>query len=465
MRSEENCGFVIPAETERREGKGRGYGVLVLFIVSSVIAAGMGCFILRDRPGGIDYMMIHAALRSMIEHRDPYRTSVMDAEWMRDGGRLPINQETGKMEHIPPFPYPPTLAILMPFSELSWKASHIIWMGTLILVLSIASYLLWRMCVQFAPNLSFLLLALSLGTGSVFFASGNPAGMAIGLCLIGCWCIINEQVPWLGVVCLAAGLLIKPHDVLLVWVCFLAAGGLLRRRALQTLVVTMLLALPGIWRITQISPGWPSELRANLAALSARGEIDDPRPEAYSDHTAGVMINLQAGVSLFDDNERVYNGMTFLVCGAMILVWLREIVRDRQAERHIWYSLAVAAPITMLISYHRSYDAKLLLICLPALLQLWSRRGVNGRIAFLLLATSIGLINEVTISFLNSLTQGLPVHRSGLSRYTPLVVLAHPISFTLLAMSLFTLRLYILAVRDSTDEFVLESTRQTMAAV
>jgi hypothetical protein len=422
--------------------RSRRIGVLILFLVSSSIAGGIGRFILHEKPGGVDYRVIHAALRAILEHKDPYLINVLNAEWLKDGGELPNDPKTGKLENISQFAYPPTIAVLAPFAAFSFQTSHLLWIATLVGVLSLAALLIWQTCAGVAPDLSFVLLALSLGTGPVFFYSANPAGLAIGLCVIGCWCLIEDHSPWAGVMCLATGLIIKPHDVLLVWVCLLLAGGMLRRRALQVALMAALLAVPGLWRMSTISQDWPAELRSNLATLAARGEIDDPRPDAYSDYTAGMMLSLQAGVSLFDGDSRIYNGVTYLICGTLFLLLGREVLRDKCAAGHIWYLLAAAAPLTMLMTYHRSYDAKLLVLCLPAGLRLWSNRDGRGWTAAILLVAAIALVNEIGISSLQLITNGLPVHQSGIGPDTPLVVAAHPIPFLLLAMSVFYLWTY-----------------------
>ena len=77
----------------------------------------------------------------------------------------------------------------------------------------------------------------------------------------------------------------------------------------------------------------------------------------------------------------------------------------------------------------------------------------------MLVAASIGLINEISISTLQLLTSGLPVHQSGLNRHTPIVVLAHPIPFMLLAMSLFYLWTYIVMARGRANEPALASAK------
>lgn len=442
MVPEQNASSGLCATTPQPSSEGRRIGVLFLFIVSSVVAAIVGSFILRNRGEAMDYKMIYAGVRCFLEHRDPYQGSVMESAWLKIGGVLPIDPLTGQMRHLCQFIYPPTIATLVPFAELPWNLSHLAWVATTIMILSLAGYCIWLECAADAADLSFLLLVVSLGTGPVFFVSANPAGVAIGLCLIAAWCFIRERFAWVGVLCLAASLAIKPHDGFLVWACFLLVGGIFRRRALQVFAITLLVCLPAIGWVWLSAPNWPAELRANLVSIAARGELDDPRPQASSDRTAGVMINLQAGISLFDDDERIYNAVTVAICGAMMLIWAREILMDRRAAEHIWYALAGAAPMTMLLIYHRSYDAKLLLIGLPACARLWKARDARGWTALLLAVFSIGLLNEISLSMLATMTSGLPVHQSGLNRYTPLAVLAHPAPFTLLAMSLFYLWVY-----------------------
>ena len=442
MESKQNASPDFCMEAPQPSSAGRRMGVLALFIVSSAVAAIIGSFILHNNGAAMDYKMIYAGVRCFLAHRDPYQGSVMESAWVKIDGPLPIDPLTGHARHLCQFIYPPTIATLVPFAELPWNLSHLAWIATTILLLSLGGYCIWIESAAHASDLSFLLIVVSLGTGPVFFVSANPAGVAIGLCLIAAWCFIREQFTWVGVFCMAASLAIKPHDGFLVWTCFLLVGGVLRRRALQAFALTLVLCLPVIGWVWRSAPGWPVELRANLAAITAPGELDDPRPQASSDRTAGMMINLQAGISLLDDDERIYNAVTVAICGSMLLFWAREILLDRHAAGHIWYALAAAAPMTMLLIYHRSYDAKLLLIGLPACARLWNGRGARGWTALLLGVFSIGLMNEVSLSMLASMTSALPVHQSGLNRNTLLAVLAHPAPFTLLAMSLFYLWVY-----------------------
>ena len=64
------------------------------------------------------------------------------------------------------------------------------------------------------------------------------------------------------------------------------------KRALQSLAVTALLAVPAILWISQVAPHWPSELHANLATITARGGLDDPGPHSGGAFGVNMIICL-----------------------------------------------------------------------------------------------------------------------------------------------------------------------------
>lgn len=64
--------------------------------------------------------------------------------------------------------------------------------------------------------------------GGCFFATGNPAGVAVGLCGTAAWCLMKERFVPAGILCLAPSPAIKPHDTGLLWLYFfLVCGALL----------------------------------------------------------------------------------------------------------------------------------------------------------------------------------------------------------------------------------------------
>ena len=155
------------------------------------------------------------------------------------------------------------------------------------------------------------------------------AGIAISFCVVAVWCFLKKRFVALGVLCLAISLALKPHDTGLVWLYFLLAGGVYRKRALQTLAVFAALSLPVILWVTHVSPHWMQELHSNMSALSVHGGLNDPSPASSGAHGLGMMINLQTALSFFRDDPRFYNPATYLVCGVLLLVWAFTTLRSR----------------------------------------------------------------------------------------------------------------------------------------
>ena len=175
--------------------------------------------------------------------------------------------------------YPPTAFILtVPFALLPWGSAHIIWMVATGASFILAAFLMWEIGSTRAPVICGLLICLFLLTSELLLEVGNAAGIAISLCVIGVWCFLRERYVPAGILCLAISLLVKPHDAGLVWLYFLLAGSANCKRAMQTLLVTAVLALPFILWVSYTSPHWMQEMQTNLSAHSATGDDSDPGP-------------------------------------------------------------------------------------------------------------------------------------------------------------------------------------------
>jgi hypothetical protein len=216
---------------------------------------------------------------------------------------------------------------------------------------------------------------------------GNAAGIAIGLCVIAAWCFLSGRHWVIGVFCLAFSLMLKPQDAAFVLLFFLLAGGIYRKRAVQSVAVAFAFGLPVVLWITSILPLWPKELAANLTFLTARGGICDPGPTSILWPTA--MVNLQTVISLFDNDPHLYNLVTYTLCGALLLPWAYTTIRSKLSVQSAWIALAAISAITLLIDYHRRNDTKLLLLSVPACAMLFSQGGRKGRLALALTSASI----------------------------------------------------------------------------
>jgi hypothetical protein len=257
------------------------------------------------------------------------------------------------------------------------------------------------------------------------------------------WCFLREQFVTVGVFCLAASLAIKPHDAGLVWLYFLLAGGVYRKRALQALAITVGLSVSALLWVTRVAPHWIEDWSANMATISGPNGLNNPGPGSVTGNTAGMVIDLQALVAIFRDDPRIYNPISYAVCGVMLLIWAVTTLRSRFTPARAMFALAAIVPLTMLITYHRPYDAKLLLLTIPACAMVWAEGRAIRWFALLVSTMGIAMTGEVPLAALVILTNNLHFGTDGIFAQILKAVLMRPASLALLAMAVFYLWVYV----------------------
>jgi hypothetical protein len=182
------------------------------------------------------------------------------------------------------------------------------------------------------------------------------------------------------------------------------------------------------------------ELRFNLLAYSAHGGTNDPRFAAPG--PKGV-LDLQVVVSIFRDDPGFYNSVAYLICAAPLLVWAWVTLRSSSSRDRVWLALAAIAPLSLLPVYHRFYDAKLLMLTVPACAMLWVEGGRSGRLA--LPITFAGLLMTGDLPWLIFLNLGGRLHllSPGYITSSPHPLLVSSVPLALLSMSLFYLWIYL----------------------
>jgi hypothetical protein len=155
------------------------------------------------------------------------------------------------------------------------------------------------------------------------------------------------------------------------------------------------LAVPAILWVSHVAPHWPQELHANLSASMAQGGRDDPGPASVGGRGIGPIVSLQTIVSLLKDDPHFYNPPVYILCGALLLIWSFKTVRSSFPVRNAWFALAAISALTMLPVYHRTYDARLLLLTIPACATLWKKGGPMRRCALLLNIAGIVLTGDL----------------------------------------------------------------------
>ena len=145
---------------------------------------------------------------------------------------------------------PTAFSFTLPFAMMPFGPAHLLWLALVVGSLIFASFLMWALAADYAPVVTGALLCFLLANTELLVIIGNASGIAIGFCVVAVWCFYKKQFAALGVLCLAVGLALKPHDTGLVWLYFLLAGGIYRKRALQALAVFAALSLPVILWVT-----------------------------------------------------------------------------------------------------------------------------------------------------------------------------------------------------------------------
>jgi hypothetical protein len=105
--------------------------------------------------------------------------------------------------------------------------------------------------------------------------------------------------------------------------------------------------------------------------------------------------------------------------------------------------LAAIVPVTLLVTYHRPWDAKLLLLTIPACAILWAEGGRAGRIGLALTGAAIVASGDIPLILLSIFTKGVRISTESFAGKMQGIMLARPITPILLAMSIFFLWVYV----------------------
>ena len=420
---------------------------LALILLSSGFSVLWGSFLALGTSAGMaDFKAVYYGARCLIQHNDPYLADEFLRVYRQDGWELqskPVMSGLFRRAISVCVNLPTTLFLVVPFAILPWKPASLLWLMLMALGRTLAAFLLWKLAGNYSPGVSLFLICLLLANCVVVFAYANAACIVVSLCVVAVWCFLQERFVPTGIVCLAVSLAIKPHDAGLVWLYFLLAGGIYRKRSLQTLALTVVLGLAALLWVSSAAPHWMPELQSNILATSAHGALNDPGPASISFRAPDPIVDLQSVISILRDDPHIYNPTSYLVSGALLLVWSVATLRSRVSPTNTWLALAAIATLTMLVTYHREHDAKLLLLTVPACAMLWAEGGPMGWFALLLNTGGILITGDIPSTTLTILTRNLPLSTAGLFGKIETILLVRPASLILLAISIFYLWVYV----------------------
>ncbi len=404
------------------------------------------CLEVTSYAGMADFKAVYYGARCLIQHQDPYKPAVFQSVYLAEGGSLPTDPFKLSMFRKGVFAcinLPSALTLVTPFALLPYGLAHVLWMVLIATSFTVACLLMWDVGGKFAPGLSLFLICVLLSNIEIAYTLGNMAGIAVALCAVAVWCFLKERYTGAGVVCMAVALLLKPHDVILVWLYFLLVGGRNRKRSLQVAVLVAVVALPALLWVSHTAPQWATEMQANLAAGSARGSLNDAGPTSLAFRYADVVISLQSIFSVFRDDPGFYNLASYLTCGVLLLIGAVRILRSRFSESNAWFALAAISALSVLPVYHRLHDAKLLLLTIPACAMLW-REGSRVRwVASLMNTAAIVLTADIPSTLLLGLPRVFSQRPSGIAGDLVALVLTRPAALSVTALGVFYLGVFV----------------------
>ena len=413
-------------------------------LLGSVALILLGAVLGRVSPDPMnDIMAIYYPAKCLIQHCDPYNEGEVLRIYQASGIESQRQTVTDRI-NVTRYIYPPTaFSFTVPFAILPWGPASMLWMLLTVGSLIFASLLAWNLGANYAPIVSGVLIGFLLANSELLIVIGNPSGVVISLCVVAAWCFLKERFVSAGILFLAIGLAVKPQAVGLIWLYFLLAGGVYRKRAMQTLLVMVAIGLPSVLWVWHVSPHWVQELHSNILAFAAHGGFGDPGPASTGSHGAGRMINLQTVFSVFLDDPRIYNLVSYLICVPLLIVWAVTILRSRPSPKRAWLALAAIAALSMLPVYHRQYDAKLLLLTVPACAMLWAEGGLIGWIALFVNTAGFVLTGDLTPGILSVFIGNLHLPTTRLCVEILKAVEVFPVPLILLVTGIFYLWVYV----------------------
>jgi hypothetical protein len=419
--------------------KARRDGLVLLFLGASILVLLMVYLVSATTTAAFeDFKPDYYASRCLIEHGDPYNERDVLRVYRAEGGERPHEAEMDR-EIATRYVYPPTaFSIMIPFAWLPWGPAHLLWMILGAGGLVFASVLAWDLGADHAPILSGALCGFVLANSLVITVLSNPSEIAIALCIVAVWCFMRDRYVPAGIVCLAISLAMKPQDAGMVWLFFLLAGSVYRRRAIQTLFATIAIALPGVLWTWCVAPHWFNELRANIQAFSLHGGLNDPGPASRVAHT---LIDLQVVLSLFKDDPRFYNPASYLVFAVLAAIWGFVTLRSGFSPARAWMGIAAIVTLSLLPVHHHLYDTKLLLLLAPAMAVLSAEKGPIKWPALLVTLAALAATGDISGTIFFQLVDRLLPPATGLAGALR-GVLVFPVPLILLAVGVFYLWVY-----------------------
>lgn len=342
-----------------------GNRVRILAVALLLLAAGV--FLSRGVARGIgsssDFALIYAASHTWLMGANPYDEAAQQqaVQEVNQPGQMPDRR---LMSLYPPL----TFVLVAPFAIGSWHTAKLLWV--------LANIVFFACLVVGAARLGelplskrrgwwlMILLLLYAPVHTGFFVGQLAAATAC--CVVWSFvCLQRRRVVWAGIL-LGLALALKPQlagPFLLIpllrvqWRMLVAAGAVVG-------VIGMIAV--GVMQLNQVS--WLEDLRANISEFVQPGGAGDPGPgNPYRYQLINLVYPLTAALGPWPGIDRI----VAIVGIILVLAGVRAARRGRGTDNQL-LTLSLLAALSLLMVYHRGYDAILLVFPLT-----WSLRRVG----------------------------------------------------------------------------------------
>jgi hypothetical protein len=332
----------------------RSSGWLTPFLWTSVAVAS-AYFITRGilrawaPDGSGDFAYQFAASRAWLHGLDPYLGENLVGELLAGGGSL-----VGVFADLSVNVNPPTaMPLFMPLSVTGWDTSRLLLIGanaalTIMIFAGLARFLGWKYTA--APTLLVAAFVLALAPVHTALAAGQ-SGIVVTAALV--WAMVLEAAHPK-----ASGLLLGLATALKVTMGLpFLAYSLVRRRWLVTATASLVvgaIALVSVMRMQVASVPWLTSWTSQLAA-----SLEPGGPNSSSLETSRAsLINLQNPLTVLLGDETLATLLAICLVGAGTVATVLLVRLDDRPG--LLLGMSLVASLTLLVTYHRYYDAVLL---------------------------------------------------------------------------------------------------------
>lgn len=366
----------------------------------ALVAFSAAVFLVRGPLHGVqhaaDYMLIYSPARAWITGANPYDLEQVDQAWMSAGGayeqRPSVRVTAGLL-------YPPsTPAALAPFAAFAWPLARTVWAIANTLFFGVAVWGVARLAgFRLHQRRTWLFVSAALLFTPVHTAIRHGQTTLYVLAPLALAAVL--LCPLARGALLALATLIKPH----LGLPFVAYTIINRdwRSLTSAAVVCAVITGVAIVPMTMRDVPWFESWMHNLQTFSTAGEGDPTRANPIRHQ----LVNLHYPLHTLIDNRTVVQGIVLATLGiiaAAFFFW-------RSPHRPpVLLSLSMIAVLSLMVAYHRFYDAVFLIFPLA-----WAISRLAAcprhRLAWCVVMLTIPyFVNMATMLFVAAQNQWLP---------------------------------------------------------